>query len=145
VSFYEIAVDDRVVATRGAQYEGQSEPGRALKQPRTFRVDETGSAYEETVTPGEHKILVGFEVSRIEEDRRDDWGEYSRQQYVSSGVRAEAKDRAGRNWGANQAAICRIDAGRVCVVNVRFDSSSPTRLGGLPVYSVAYQVETSPR
>lgn len=145
VSFYEIAVDGRVVATRGETYEGQSEPGRALRQPRSFRVDGAESAYEEAIEPGEHRILVGFEVSRVEDDRRDDWMEYGRQQYVSSGVRAEEKDSAEKNWGANHVAICRVEVGQVCVVNVRFDSKSPTRFGGLPVYSVTYQVEMSPR
>jgi hypothetical protein len=145
VSFYEIVVDGRTVATQGERYEGESEPGRALKQPRTFRVDETHSAYDGSIEPGEHKILVGFEVSGVEGDRRDDWGEYARQQYVSSGVHAEENDRAGRNWGANHAAICRVEKGQVCLVNVRFDSKSATRFGGLPVYSVTYDVETSPR
>ena len=144
VTYYEVEVSGQIVATRGESFEGTSEPGRILKQPLPFRLVKPAVAYEDEVEPGEHRVLVGFSVCRVEEDPNDDWMEYSRQQYISSGVQAEDGPGPTKAWSANQAAVCRVEEGQLCVVSAQFGKRSPTRFGGLPIYSVTYRVKVSP-
>lgn len=141
VTHYEVSVDDLTVATRGALLVGESEPGRILKRPQRFSLEESVVAFEGEVTPGEHPVLVGFAVTRVDEDPTVNWMEYSRQRYITSGVRAAEGPGPGRGWSANTAVPCSVESGQVCVVTVQFEKKSPSRFGGLPVYSVTYQVD----
>lgn len=141
VTHYEVSVDDISVATRGELFEGESEPGRVLKRPKSFSLEEPAVAFEGDVAPGEHAVLVGFAVSRVNEDPTVNWMEYSRQRYATSGVRAAEGPGPGRGWSANTAVPCSVASGQTCVVTVRFEKKSPSRFGGLPVYSVTYQVD----
>ncbi len=68
VTHYEVSVDDLTVATRGTLFVGESEPGRILKRPQRFSLEESVVAFEGKITPGEHSVLVGFAVTRVDED-----------------------------------------------------------------------------
>ncbi len=140
VTHYEVFVDGLGVAARGKVFEGQSAPGRILKRPERFDLDEPVVAYEDTVEPGDHSVRVGFAVSRVDEDSTTtNWMDYSRQRYRTSGVRAIDDRSQERGWSVSEAVSCQVGPGQLCVVTVQFGKRSPSRFGGLPIYAVTYE------
>ncbi|MDP7692571.1 MAG: hypothetical protein QGG89_12105 [Vicinamibacterales bacterium] len=140
VTHYEVLVDGLAVVARGTVFEGQSEPGRILKRPKRFDLNEPVVAYEDTVAPGDHAVRVGFAVSRVDEDSTtNNWMDYSRQRYRTSGVRAIDDRSAERGWSVSEAVSCQVGPGQLCIVTVQFDKRSPSRFGGLPIYAVTYE------
>jgi hypothetical protein len=134
-----VSVDGQTVATRGVLPQGESEPGRILRQPRQIPLDEPLVVWEGEAAAGAHLVQLGFGVARVEVDPDDIWLEYSRQTYAASGVLLPGQPpRDG--WQTGQAAVCTLAVGQVCEVVARLDKRSPTRFGGLPAYFVSYAV-----
>ena len=142
VTQYRVAIDGESVHTEGTVPEGRSEPGRILRQPHRIALDEPRVAWDGEVAPGTHAVQVGYAMVRVEVDPHDDWLEYSRQSYSASGVRLP--DQAdGDGWSLAAPALCEVAATQVCEVVATFGKRSPTAFGGLPHYSVSYDVSVT--
>jgi hypothetical protein len=79
----------------------------------------------------------------VESDPADEWGEYAGEHYVTRGVRAAGEKIQGQHEGGNPGVVCDVTAGQTCEVTATFDRTRPTRLGGLPIYSVRYRTRVS--
>jgi len=145
VTYYEVVVGEDVVHTEGKIWEGSVEGGRHLKRPVGIRGKNQVTAYSTPVDPGKYPIRVGFAVSTVKGDPADEWGEYAGEEYVTRGIRAIGEALPGEAPSGNTGTECQAREGQVCEVTVTFTRTSPTRLGGLQVYSVRYQTEISER
>ncbi len=141
VTYLEVVVDGQQVTSHGELWQGESEAGQRLKRPYVVKLGKHFTAAEVEVVPGEHQVLVGFAVTQVAEDPNDEWGEYAVESYQNRGVRTTGEADPDHGWFANQAAICSLKADQTCLVTARLDRHSPTRLGGIPDYSVGYTVE----
>jgi hypothetical protein len=145
ITYYEVAIDDEVLAHRGKLWEGISEPGHILKRPSKIgrRKDTTLDALDIDVTPGSHEVAVGFAVTWVEDDSNDNgWGKYNQEFYVNRGVRAVADDDDHEGeCGTRTTIACDVQPGQTCVVTATLEKRAPSALGGLPIYSVSYQTK----
>jgi len=142
VTYIEVALGGEIVQHSGRLWEGKSDPGVMLKRPRILRGDEVFTAYEAAVQPGTHEVAVGFAFSAVEGDPRDEWAEFEGEWYVTRGVRAGSERFEKQNDEDNPGATCSVEAGQICEVTATFHKKAPTPLGGLPDYSVTYEVRT---
>ena len=60
--------------------------------------------------------------------------------YVTRGIRAAGEPLENQTDGDNPGAVCKISEGQICEVTAHFEGRKPTPLGGLPEYSVSYEV-----
>jgi hypothetical protein len=141
VTYYEVVVDGQAVHTEGRLWEGSVDAGGHLMRPRAVRGKGSILAYESPVAPGSYPAGVGFAVSVIEGDPSDEWSEYAGEHYVTRGIRATGDSLPGQAPVGNPGAVCEVRVGQVCEVVASFGKSSPSTLGGLPVYSVRYRVD----
>jgi hypothetical protein len=145
VTFLEVAVGGEAVHTEGNLWEGSVGAGQHLKRPVFVRGTEQIVAYQSPVDPGSHNVAVGFAVSTVEEDPSDEFGEYAGEHYQTRGIRATGAPLAGQAPMGNPGVECQVFEGQVCEVVATFEKTSPSRLGGLPIYSVHYLVEVTSR
>jgi len=145
ITFFEVAIDGETSASSGRLWEGASEPGMMLRRPGRVRKDNTFTALDLAVEPGSYEVAVGFAVSVVEDDPdlNDEWGKFTVERYVNRGVRAmeSPEDPAEGEWGTPAAINCTVAAGKTCTVTATLERRAPTRLGGIPVYSVSYTVD----
>ncbi len=143
ITYYEVAIDGEMLAHRGKLWEGMGEPGHILQRPSKVgkRKDTLITALDTDLTPGLHEVAVGFAVTRVEDDADDnEYGKYNQEFYVNRGVRAIAADDDHEGeWGTKTAIACDVRPGQTCVVTATLGKRAPTRLGGIPIYSVSYQ------
>jgi len=140
ITYYEVVIDDEIVQHAGKLWEGKSDPGVMLRRPRILKGDAVNTAYEAAVEPGSYEISVGFAFSTVEGDPRDEWGEYEGEWYVTRGIRATGEPLPNQQDGDNPGAVCTMAKGQICEVRARLGSKRPTPLGGLPDYSITYEV-----
>jgi len=140
ITYYEVAIDGEIVQHAGKLWEGKSDAGVMLRRPRVLRGDRIFTAYEASLEPGTHEIAVGFALSTVESDPNDEWGEYAGESYLTRGIRAVGKPLPNEKDGDNPGAACTVAAGRICEVTAHLEGRKPTALGGLPEYSVSYDV-----
>jgi len=145
VTYYEVVVTGELVHSEGRLWEGSVGAGRHLKRPTFVRGRDPILAYQSPVDPGSHAVGVGFAVSTVEGAPSDEWSEYAGEHYETRGIRATADDLPGGAPVGNPGAECQVFAGQVCEVVATFEKTSPSRLGGLPIYSVHYRVEVNDR
>ena len=121
--------------TRTAQVEkGQQEDGVGQVDP--FVVVRT--AADEGL-----RLRIGGE-GREAEDPGDEWSEFTRERYHSSGVGLsgqEIRSADTGSWADVPAAVCEVDPNQTCEVRVTLERETPGKLGGLPVYRLRYDVE----
>lgn len=140
VTRYEALIDGRRVAERGDVLDGESEPGQFLPRPGRIRIKGGETVYQGELPAGDHQILAGFAVSEVESDPNDEWSEFSRERYLSRGIRAAERAAAGKDWGANTPAVCHLKEGQTCVVTVTFGKRRTRMFGGRSAYTVRYKV-----
>ncbi len=145
VTYYEVVVAGDLVHSEGRLWEGSSGAGMHLKRPSFVRGKDPILAYESPVDPGKHVVGVGFAVSTVEGDPSDEWSEYAGEHYETRGILATGVDLPGQAPMGNPGAECQVFADQVCEVVATFERTSPSRLGGLPIYSVHYRVEVDDR
>ncbi len=140
ISYYEVVLDGRSVATKGAILTGQSEPGMVLARASFFRPDKDEIIFEQIVPKGQHALLIGFAISEVNSDPEDPLNEYSRESYESRGVRAETSTSATGLWGVNRPAICKIAEGEICELSARLSKRRTRRFGASTIYAVDYKI-----
>ncbi|MDQ7087047.1 MAG: hypothetical protein Q9Q13_03945 [Acidobacteriota bacterium] len=140
VSFLEVVVDGKSVATRGEMLEGASDPGQFLARPARLSIKKGEVIYEELLPAGSHEILAGFAVTSVESNPDDEWSEYSRERYTSRGVRAERRTTPLPAWGANPGATCEIVEGETCRVIVELQRRRSRHRGGGSAYGLKYRL-----
>jgi hypothetical protein len=145
VTFLEVVVGGEAVHTEGKLWEGSVGAGKHLKRPVFVRGTDQIVAYQSPVDPGSHSVAVGFAVSTVEEDPSDEFGEYAGEHYQTRGIRGTGAPLAGQAPMGNPGVECQVFEGQVCEVVATFEKTSPSRLGGLPIYSVHYLVEVTNR
>jgi hypothetical protein len=143
VTFCEVVVNGELVHQEGKLWFGAVGAGGSLPRPRTVRGSGRFMAYASPMPPGRHTISVGFAVSTVEEDRGASWAEHAGEQYLTRGIRSTGESLAGQAPLGNPGAECDLVEGNVCDVVATFERSSPSTLGGLPVYSIRYDVEVT--
>lgn len=143
ITYYEVYVDGELMAQRGKLWDGTSDPGQKLKRPSFLgtRKETTIDALNIDATPGQHEISVGIAVSWVEDDSEplDDFDNFSQEFYVNRGVRGITTDGHHGEWGQNTSVSCTVEAGQTCSVVATIEKRSPTKFGGLPIYSVSYE------
>ncbi len=140
ISYYEVIFDGRKVAERGAILEGRSGPGEVLARADFFRLKKDELVFEQIVPAGRHELLVGYALSEVDGNPEDPFNEYSREKYVSRGVRAEEKAATSGAWGVNHAAVCEPAAGETCTITATFKKLRSRIFGGVSVPAVKYKV-----
>ncbi|HHN74982.1 MAG TPA: hypothetical protein ENK10_07105 [Acidobacteria bacterium] len=140
VTSLEVVVDGKRVASRGEVIEGQSEPAQFLERPARLSLKKGEVVYDELIPAGRHEILAGFAVTAVESDPEDEWSEYSRERYVSRGVRAERRTTPLSAWGVNPGVSCEIAQGETCRVVVELQRRRSRRTGGGTAYGLRYQL-----
>jgi hypothetical protein len=143
VHYVEVRLDGQTVNTLGSALAGESEPAHFLARPKPVRLGEERLLFEGGVEPGRHEIEVGFAVTRIDGDPQDEWHEYSREVYRSSGAGLRGHEiRAAEAWADPAPAICELKPGQVCEIVATPVKRTKSRRGGLPVYDLDYEVRT---
>jgi len=145
VTYFEVAVDSRLVHTEGWIWQGSAEGEHHLKRPFPTRGPDPVTAFSSPVDPGSYAVKVGFAVSQVKGDPGTEWGEWAGEEYVTRGMRAIGEPLPGEAPSGNVGAECSVRAGQVCRVMVTFARTSPTSLGGMPIYSVRYRSEVDER
>jgi len=140
ITYAEVAVAGEIVQHAGKLWKGKSDPGVMLRRPRVLRGDQVFTAYEAALEPGTHEVSVGFALSTVESDPDDEWGEYAGEWYVTRGIRAFGEPLENQKDGDNPGAVCKISDGQICEVTAHLESRRPTPLGGLPDYSIRYDI-----
>ena len=132
------------MAQRGRLWDGISDPGQKLRRPSFLgtRKETEIDALDIFAAPGQHEISVGFAVTWVDDDsdHLDDFGNFSQEFYVNRGVRAIKTDEHPGEWGQPASVVCNVEAGQTCSVVATIEKRPPTKMGGLPIYSVSYEM-----
>lgn len=142
LNYLEVRLDGETVHTLGRALRGESEQAGFLPRPETIRPGKDRVVFERAVPPGRHEIDVGFAVTRVEGDPEDEWHEYSREAYASSGVGLEGsavRSAGDGEWSDRPPAVCEVTAGATCEVVVTPRKQGRAR-GGLTSYGLSYRV-----
>jgi hypothetical protein len=145
ITFLEVTVDGGEVLTVGKLWEGEGMAGERIRRPRWIKGETPSVAFEGPVSAGEHEIGVGFAITHVQmDDPNDEWGEYSRERYVSRGMRASGEPIGEVGEEVRKPAVCKVSPGDICEVTAILEKTRTSKLGGVPRMSVHYEVKVVP-